>query len=393
MTYRANPDFMLDIKKYGHLDIDACFNCGNCTAVCPLSTENDSFPRRVIRFAQLGLEDQLLSSKELWMCYYCGECTRTCPRQADPGEFMAAARRYAIAKYDRTGLAKWLYTSSVFNILFLTILTIVFGFFIYSFHGAMPLSGELKLFTFIPSEVVHDLGIIAGVIIAITALMGMVTMAIDVRKSVDIPKGARLNWIQALWEAVVVEALLQKRYRDDCEMYTKDPKPWYAQRWFVHISILWGFLGLFVATALNYLLELLKVKPTGTWVPLYYPIRFLGIVSGILLIYGTTVFLIRRIMKYDDMTKHSTPSDWSFLVLLWLSGLTGFALDVAIYLPHPHAWGYWMLILHLAIIGDLLMLAPFTKFAHAVYRTIALYFYALKPLPEEEKSQAPAAAD
>ncbi len=66
-TYRANPSFLTEIKKYGTVNIESCFNCGNCTAVCPLSTESENFPRRMIRFAQLGMEDQLLSSKDLCM--------------------------------------------------------------------------------------------------------------------------------------------------------------------------------------------------------------------------------------------------------------------------------------------------------------------------------------
>ena len=43
-----------------------------------------TFPRRIIRYAQLGMKDALLSSKELWSCYQCGECAETCPTQADP---------------------------------------------------------------------------------------------------------------------------------------------------------------------------------------------------------------------------------------------------------------------------------------------------------------------
>ena len=87
MSTRVNTHLMDEIKAYGAVDIEACFNCGNCTAVCPLSSEGDSFPRRMIRYAQVGMQDQLLSSKELWMCYYCGECSRTCPRQAEPGRW------------------------------------------------------------------------------------------------------------------------------------------------------------------------------------------------------------------------------------------------------------------------------------------------------------------
>ncbi|MEW5721347.1 MAG: 4Fe-4S dicluster domain-containing protein, partial [Chloroflexota bacterium] len=156
MSQRADPHFLLELEKYGAVNIESCFNCGNCTAVCPLSTEQENFPRRMIRYAQIGMKTKLLRSKELWLCYYCGECTVTCPRQADPGEFMAAARRYAIARYDRLGLARLLYTSAAFNALFLALLAIAMGVFLYAFHGPMP-GDTLRLFHFIPSEVVHNL--------------------------------------------------------------------------------------------------------------------------------------------------------------------------------------------------------------------------------------------
>ena len=89
------------------------------------------------------------------MCYYCGECTATCPRQADPGELMAAARRYAISRYDRLGLARLLYTSSRFNVLFLVLLAIVLGLLLYAFHGPMA-RDTFRLFGFIPAHVIHD---------------------------------------------------------------------------------------------------------------------------------------------------------------------------------------------------------------------------------------------
>jgi ferredoxin len=388
MSYRADPSFLTELKRYGDVRIESCFNCGNCTAICPLSRETENFPRRMIRFAQLGLRERLLSSRELWMCYYCGECTQTCPREADPGEFMATARRYAIARYDRLGIARLLYTSPVFNVLFLVVLAAVLSLFIYAFHGPQP-GDTLRLFEFIPAQIIHTLGVIAGVAIVVTALMGMVTMAFQVGKAADLPKGAHLNWLATLWEALGVEALAQKRYRQDCEAHGEG-KPWYIQKWFIHAAMLWGFLGLFAATALDYLLELLGIKATGAWVPLGYPIRLLGTLAGLLLIYGTTMALLKRFRKADASSAHSTPSDWSFLILLWLSGMTGFALELSIYLPHPSAWSYWMLLAHLVVVGELLLLIPFTKFAHAMYRTLALYVHALKPLPEREAAAASA---
>ena len=380
MSYRADPRFLQELHKQGAANIDACFNCGNCTAVCPLSTDKENFPRRMIRYAQLGMRDRLAGSKELWMCYYCGECTATCPRQADPGEFMAAARRYAIARYDRFGLARLLYASGTFTVLFLALLAVALGLFIYAFHGPMARE-NLRLFAFIPAEVIHTIGVAAGVIIVLAAISGMTRMMVNIGKN-GRPEGARLNWLPALWETMK-EVFGQQRYRRDCEAY-REPQPWYIQNWFVHASMLWGFMGLFLATALDYLLILLGVKLTGTWVPVWYPTRLLGTLAGAMLVYGVTAAIVKRMRKRDEAATYSTPSDWAFLILLWLGGISGFALEVAIYLPQPYDLSYWILLAHLVIVLELLVLLPFTKFAHVLYRTVALYLHALKPVSEKE---------
>jgi len=387
MSARVDPQLLLELKKYGAVSVEKCFNCGNCTASCPLSTNGETFPRRLIRYAQLGMKKPLLGSKELWLCYYCGECTQTCPKQADPGEFMAAARRYAIASYDPLGLAKLLYTSPVLSTVFLMLLAMLIGLVVYTSHG--PMSTEtLKLFEFIPAAAVHNFGIGAMVIVALTGLVNTVNMLARVwRENVLLNSpNIRLNWLSALWETIV-EVLTQRRYQRDCET-DPDKQAWFLQKWFIHASMLWGFLGLLVATALDFGLELLGIKPTGTWVPLWNPVRLLGTLSGILLIYGVTVAMLKRFRKADEASTVSTASDWALLILLWLTGVSGFILEVALYLPQPTAWAYWTLLFHISIAVELLLLLPYTKFAHAIYRIIALYFHAIKPVAAAETAKA-----
>jgi heterodisulfide reductase subunit C len=89
-----NTDFGKDLSKYGAFDFNACYNCGTCTAVCTLSTDEDSFPREMQRFSVLGLEDDLKGSLKPWLCYYCGQCTTYCPQNANPGELMMSLRRW-----------------------------------------------------------------------------------------------------------------------------------------------------------------------------------------------------------------------------------------------------------------------------------------------------------
>jgi hypothetical protein len=73
--------------------------------------------------------------------------------------------------------------------------------------------------------------------------------------------------------------------------------------------------------------------------------------------------------------------------LLWFSGITGFIIEFALYLSHPPLWGYWMFLFHVSVSITLLLLLPFTKFAHALYRIVALYFHALKPVPVVEAAK------
>ena len=108
---RVNPKFATELSKYGSSDFNACFNCGNCTATCSLSTADSSFPREMIRYTTLGLEDDIKASLKPWECYYCGECSTECPRQAEPGELMMSLRRWLTAQYDWTGLSGLMYKS------------------------------------------------------------------------------------------------------------------------------------------------------------------------------------------------------------------------------------------------------------------------------------------
>ena len=371
-----------DIQRFGAADVKACFSCGVCTATCPLVGEDSGFPRRMIRYAEVGLRGKLLASPELWACYSCGECSESCPTQAEPSEFMAAARRYAIASYDRTGLARLMYTRPIIGMIFALLLAVFFALFMYTAHG--PMSGEsLDLFGFIPDAVIHETGVVVMIVVFLAGLAGVFNMVRSVGGQ------AGLSWrslagnraelrrsASAAWQSLAVDTMAQRRYRADCE--TDAAKvPWYRQRWFVHGAAMWGFLGLLAATILDYGLSLAGIKETGTAVPIWYPVRLLGTLAGLALVYGTTMLMWRRFQRADRSVRTSTASDWTFLWLLEIAGVTGFVLELALYLPDAPAWGYWMFLFHVAVAMELVLLAPFMKFAHAVYRPLALFFLAL----------------
>ena len=89
------PEFTDEIEQFGEGAALECFNCGTCAAICPLVYEH--FPRRMIRYIQLGAKDRILeNAAELWRCLHCGLCTQTCPREADPGEVILELKRFVI---------------------------------------------------------------------------------------------------------------------------------------------------------------------------------------------------------------------------------------------------------------------------------------------------------
>jgi nitrate reductase gamma subunit/ferredoxin len=378
MTTRVDRNLYPELQRFGATDISGCFNCGVCSAICPLSVNGASFPRQMSRYAQLGMRDKLLASPELWSCYGCSECTDSCPTQADPASFMAAARRYAVASYDRTHLAYLLATSRVFAAVFVVALVGLLAAFMYSVHR--PVDGStLAFFQFIPSDFVHNLGVVAMAVMGVAALIGLFEM---VRRVLRGPKqGAVKATVRKVAGAAVyavgTESLAQTRFRDDCDDAV-ETRPWYSQRWFIHFATMWGFLGLLGATMLDYGLELFGLKATGTPVPIWYPVRLLGTLAGAALIYGTTVMIVRRLRKSDRSSLHSTTSDWTFLSMLWIAGVTGFLLECGLYLPSAPSWGYPMFLVHVGVAMALVLLVPFGKFAHVFYRPVALFAIRLR---------------
>ncbi len=382
MTISVDSNLLFDLQDYGALHAEKCINCGNCTAICNLTTEVDRFPRQIIRMVQMGMKEELLGNKEIWLCYNCGQCSETCPQQAEPANLMAAARCYAITNYAPFKLGLLFCKHPILGGIITTLLVLFFGLFMFSESEVMA-SDSLLLFGFLSREFVHNSGLIAMAIFVLIALYTVYNMFRYIARanhltSKNIGKSLKEKGWKALWKAVFVESLAQRRYRLECEG-REDYKHWFLSKWFVHAATMWGFLGLLLSTSLNFLLDVINVKPTGAFVPIWYPTRLIGTLSGILFIYGVSILLYKRIFSVDKAHSYSRPSDWIFLILLWVSGMTGFIIEIALYLPGAPMWGYWVFLVHVAFSMVLLFLIPFTKFAHAIYRIVALFIQELAP--------------
>ncbi len=91
-----DPNFRTQIKDICGENVLSCYQCGECTAGCPAAFSMDIAPNRVMRMAQLGLKDDVISSSAIWLCAGCETCATRCPRGVALSKVMDACRQLAV---------------------------------------------------------------------------------------------------------------------------------------------------------------------------------------------------------------------------------------------------------------------------------------------------------
>ena len=87
-----------EISEKTFQDVSLCYQCGKCSAGCPVRFYMDIAPNKVVRLIQLGYYDEALKSETPWLCAGCLACTTRCPKEFDLAKFMDAVREIAIEK-------------------------------------------------------------------------------------------------------------------------------------------------------------------------------------------------------------------------------------------------------------------------------------------------------
>ena len=95
---KLQSGFIKKVEEISGQSLRSCYQCGKCSAGCPMAFSMDLLPNQIIRLAQLGLEEDIAKSKAIWLCASCVTCSVRCPRGVDLARVMEAMRLLTLRK-------------------------------------------------------------------------------------------------------------------------------------------------------------------------------------------------------------------------------------------------------------------------------------------------------
>lgn len=93
-----HSDFVKKVEEISEQTLLSCYQCGKCSAGCPMCFAMDLLPNQIIRLAQLGQEDDIAKANTIWICASCITCSVRCPRGVDLARVMEAVRLIIMRK-------------------------------------------------------------------------------------------------------------------------------------------------------------------------------------------------------------------------------------------------------------------------------------------------------
>ncbi len=92
----AIQSFAKEVEEAGGGRVADCYQCGKCSAGCPVASFMDLLPHQVVRYVQLGLRDEVLASRTIWVCASCQTCTTRCPKEFEIAHLMDILREISL---------------------------------------------------------------------------------------------------------------------------------------------------------------------------------------------------------------------------------------------------------------------------------------------------------
>lgn len=350
-----SAEFREELARRGGAAAARCYQCATCSSVCQLAPENGPFPRRQMLKAQWGFGDHLVDDPAVWLCHHCNDCTVRCPRDAKPGDVLQTVRSLTIEKLAAPAFMGRLVgkAGSTWPLL----LGAPFLFWVVVLYAVTGLQ--------VPTEIKEYKDVVPHWLIYVVffTVSGLVTLAIILSGlrfwNLLGSSGQRSGSFVANLAPVLVEISTHKRF-GSCDAAA-------SRRW-GHFTLLWGFVG--AAVTSGFIILALYVIKSEMPLPLLHPFKLLGNLSAVLLVVGGSILLNNRLVG-GDRTGSPTAFDNFFLFVVLLLIASGVLTEVARFL-FPPALAVWIYILHLSTVLTLFATFPYSKFAHMVYRTLAM---------------------
>ena len=388
MSVNVQPDidFIRDMKEAGGDTLKKCFQCATCSVVCPLSSDEDPFPRRQMVFAQWGLKDKLLGDPNVLLCHQCGDCTAYCPRGAKPGDVMGAIRACAYKEY---GWPSWLakLASKGQNLPILVGIPAIIIFIMLMISGLhVPAPDDFAHVGYghffghwdwkiLPKTTFFiDLFMLpVGALSVFAAFKGVTGMWKKMAENAGVGKAlyspSALQFVKEFFWPSVVEIIRHDRFKK-CET-NKD-------RVRGHQPLMWAFIALLFVTSYSFFAQdILGQFEYFKWLhgPMSWwnPVKIVANIGALALITGAAILWGNRRRMEAKGQASTTFYDWFLLWMIMAVGVTGLGAEVFRWIGIPSI-GYLVYYLHLVSVMMLFLYMPYTKFAHLVYRTFAMAF-------------------
>jgi heterodisulfide reductase subunit C2 len=92
-----NPSTLkADIRAATGINAARCYQCGKCSAGCPMATESALRPHNVLRLVMQDRRDEALRDESIWLCLTCESCSARCPNDCDPARVIDQLREMSL---------------------------------------------------------------------------------------------------------------------------------------------------------------------------------------------------------------------------------------------------------------------------------------------------------
>ncbi|MBW1806765.1 MAG: quinone-interacting membrane-bound oxidoreductase complex subunit QmoC [Deltaproteobacteria bacterium] len=353
-TIISSEEFRKELIQRGVGSVARCYQCATCSSVCELAPDKEPFPRRQMLWAQWGLADMMIADPGVWLCHQCNDCNLHCPRDAKPGDVMQVVRSLAVEKLAVPGFVGRLVGKAGLTWPLLLGLPLLFWVAVlYLLNGLSIPESPLIFHDFVPHWLIYL------VYIPLTGGVGLM-MLLSGWKFWKMLSGSQNRSGSFIGSTIKVmfDIGTHKRF-GKCQAAG-------SRRW-GHFSLMWGFVGAVIATTLAIVaLYILKEYP----LPLTHPFKIVGNVAAVFLVVGCILLLGNRLQENSN-AGISTAYDNFFLAMILLVTFTGVFTEIGRFALEP-SLACSIYIVHLASVMSLFATFPYSKFAHFVYRTLAM---------------------